>query len=103
MSIAEPMPTAAAPEVKITAAFRRSRAYADHLWARWPRAELWPDNLDLCEAAAYKRVDYSTLWHACQTGRDGRAKLAHQRVGTKYIFRKADLDRYGRVEGRAAA
>lgn len=89
--------------VKLTAQFRRSRAFAALLWTQWPRADQWPDNLNLCEAAAYKRVDYSTLWHACQKGRDGRALLAHQRVGDKYIFRKADLDKFGRVEGREAA
>lgn len=84
-------------------AYRRSAAFAIECWARWPRVEDWPDNLDLCEAAAYKRINYTTLWHACQTGRDGRAALRHQRFGAKRIFRKRDLDAFGEVADRRQA
>ena len=34
------------------------------------------------------------------TGRDGRAKLEHQRFGTSYRFRTRDLDSFDLVKGR---
>lgn len=80
--------------------YKRTAAYADDLWRKWPRTEDWPGSLNLYEAAAYKRVDYKTLWRACQTGRDGKARLAHQRFGTDYRISKAALDRFGLVEQR---
>lgn len=103
MSIAAQIPAASPEPVRLSAKFRRSRAFSEMLWKQWPRAEQWPENLDLCEAAAFLRVDYTTLWQACQKGRDNRARLPHQRVGDKYILRKADLAKFGRVEGRQAA
>lgn len=89
--------------IKLTAVFRRSREYQEMLWRQWPSPEQWPGKLDLCEAAAYLRSDYSSIWEAAQVGKDGRAKLPHQRIGAKYIFNKRDLDAYGRVSGREAA
>lgn len=101
MSLAAcPSPRAAARTGDV---YRRTSAYAAELWAKWPRAEDWPDSLDLCEAAAYKRVNYTTIWQACQIGRDGRATLPHQRFGAKRVFRKRDLDAYGAVKSREAA
>lgn len=73
------------------------------LWAKWPMEEMWPGVLDLYEAAAYKRVNYQTLYKACQTGKDGRSKLAHQRFGTGYRIKRATLDAFGYVPERSVA
>lgn len=80
---------------------RKSREWQDAQWAKWPTAAHWPGSLDLYEAAAYLRCAYITLWRACQTGRDHKARLAHRRLGDGYRIAKADLDRFGRVEARA--
>lgn len=90
------------PSPRQTAKFKRSGAYADLLWQRYPRSERWPGVLDLYEAAAYKRVCYNTLWRACIPGRDGKSRLRHQRFGAAYRIARVDLDRFGLVEGRAA-
>jgi hypothetical protein len=82
---------------------RTSRAFQDSLWAKWPTPAQWPGSLDLYEAAAYKRVAYLTLWRACQKGRDGMARLEHQRLGSIYRVDKAKLDAFGRVKERSAA
>lgn len=87
-----------------TAKAKRSPAYAAALWARWPACDRWPGILDLYEAAAYLRVDYKSIWRACQVGRsDKKAALKHQRIGSIYRIARADLDTFGRVEGRVAA
>lgn len=82
---------------------RRSKAYQLACWAKWPTEAAWPGSLDLYEAAAYKRLDYATLWRACQPGRDNKARLAHQRFGSTYRISKRALDAFGRVEERGAA
>jgi hypothetical protein len=72
----------------------------DVLWRKWPRSEDWPGVLNLYEAAAYRRVSYLTIWRLCQKGRDGRARLAHQRIGSVYRISRAALDRFGLTPGR---
>jgi hypothetical protein len=88
---------------KPAARLKRTAEYADLLWKKWPRAEDWPGSLTIYEAAAYKRVEYKTIWRACKPGRDGKARLSHQRFGTDYRISKAALDRFGLVEQREAA
>lgn len=86
-----------------TAKHKRSAAYAAELWKQWPRKQDWPAVLDLYEAAAYRRVEYKTIWRACRVGKtDGKSALRHQRFGAAYRIDKDDLERFGRVEGRAA-
>ncbi len=83
--------------------FKRTAAFADSLWQKWPAESDWPGVLDLYEAAAFLRVDYKSVWRACKVGRtDKKARLAHQRIGTNYRIRRADLVALGRVEARAA-
>jgi hypothetical protein len=80
---------------------RLTGEYQLSLWARWPRPEDWPGRLDIYEAAAYLRVAYNTVWRACKPGRDGKACLAHQRLGDRTVICKGSLDRWGAVEQRA--
>lgn len=87
----------------MSAAHKQSPAYAAELWAKWPESAQWPGVLDLYEAAAYLRVSYPTLWRACQCGRDGKARLQHQRIGNAYRISRATLDRFGLVPTRQAA
>ena len=82
---------------------RKSAEYQESLWRKWPTSADWPGSLNIYEAAAYKRVGYATIWTACQCGRDGKAKLAHQRFGDRYVLTKAALDAFGAVKERAAA
>lgn len=82
---------------------RKSAEHQDSLWRKWPQPADWPGTLDLYEAAAYCRVAYLTIWRACQTGRDGKARLAHRRFGTVYRVNKSALDRFGMVAERTAA
>lgn len=83
---------------------RMSAAYAEGLWAKWPSPKQWPAVLDLYEAAAYLRVSYNYMWRLCQLGRDGKAQLAHRRIGALYRIARRDLDALGQAfEGRAAA
>jgi excisionase family DNA binding protein len=56
--------------------------------------------MDVYEAAAYLRVSPDTIRRAVVVARDGRARLAHQRLRSVYRFRKADLDAFGAVPGR---
>jgi hypothetical protein len=94
----------AAESSKLAARFKRTAAYADLLWQRWPTEAHWPAVLDLYEAAAFRRVDYKTIWKACKVSRtDGRAQLAHQRFGASYRITKAALQRFGAVQERGAA
>ncbi len=82
---------------------RRSPEFAARCWQRWPQEADWPGVLDLYEAAAFLRVDYKSIWRACQPSRtDGLARLAHQRIGNTYRIHRTDLARLGRVEARAA-
>jgi excisionase family DNA binding protein len=76
---------------------RRSQEY----WKRWQRPDDWPVRLNIVEAAAYLRVSLDTIRRAVRTGRDGRARLAHHRLGTRIVIRRADLDVYGYVQARA--
>lgn len=86
-----------------TAKFKRSRAYADKLWAQWPSREQWPGTLNLYESAAYLRCSYEYLWEACQPDRKKKARLKHQRLGADYRVQRESLDRFGLVEERSAA
>jgi hypothetical protein len=81
-------------------AFKASPEWQEGCWTRWPKEESWPGVLDLYEAAARVRMSPDTLRRAAATGRDGKAKLAHQRFGTSYRFRTRDIDSYGLVTGR---
>jgi excisionase family DNA binding protein len=88
--------TASVPSAKLKA----SAVWQDALWRRWPREEVWPAKMDVYEAAAYLRVSPDTIRRAVIVARDGKAKLAHQRLGSVYRLRKADLDAFGSVPGR---
>ena len=70
-------------------------------WRKWPKPENWPAILDVYEAAAFLRVSHWTLRRATVTGRDGRAKLSHQRIGSVIRFRRSDLEKFGLVKDRA--
>lgn len=90
-------------EAPMTARCKRSSAFAEMLWRKWPRADDWPGVLDLYEAAAFLRVDYKSIWRACKVAKsDGKARLRHQRIGNSYRLDKADVAGFGRVEARAA-
>jgi len=78
----------------------KSEAWQDSLWAKWRTPLDWPGVLSLYEAAAYKRVSYSTLWRACQPGADGKAELGHQKFGTSYRVFKSEMDAYRAVSRR---
>lgn len=82
---------------------KTTRAWQVELWAIWPTDEQWPGVLDLYEAAAFKRVHPDTLRRQCVTDRQGRAKLKHQRIGSAFRIRKADLQNLGIVQDRSAA
>ncbi len=56
--------------------------------------------MDVYEAAAYLRVSPDTIRRAVRVARDGKAQLAHQRLGSIYRIRKIDLDAYGVIPGR---
>jgi hypothetical protein len=97
-------PVVELPEQELTAKFKRSTRFADYLWRKWAGENDWPGVLDLYEAAAFLRVDYKSIWRACQVGRsDHKARLRHQRIGSAYRIRRDDLVTLGRVEARAAA
>jgi excisionase family DNA binding protein len=88
-------------ETHCTAAKMKSTAEWQHgLWTRWPREDCWPAKMDVYEAAAYLRVSPDTIRRAVTVARDGKARLAHQRLGAIYRIRKIDLDAYGVVPGR---
>ena len=82
------------------AKLKATAAWQEGLWRRWPSEECWPAKMDVYEAAAYLRVSPDTIRRAVVVARDGKARLAHQRLGSVYRFRKADLDEYGAVPGR---
>lgn len=92
--------TASAKSPKATNREKSSPEWQDELWRRWPREEDWPARLDVYEAAAYLRLSPDTIRRALVQARDGRAKLAHQRIGSIYRIRRVDLDTFGKVEAR---
>lgn len=83
------------------AKIKASEAWQNRLWQNWPREECWPAKMDIYEAAAYLRVSPDTIRRAVIVARDGKARLAHQRLGAIYRIRKIDLDTFGVVPGRA--
>jgi len=86
----------------VTAAKTKSTAeWQDSIWQRWPREECWPAKMDIYEAAAYLRISPDTIRRAVIVARDGKAGLAHQRLGSIYRIRKIDLDAFGVVPGRS--
>lgn len=86
----------------VTAAKTKSTAeWQDSIWQRWPREECWPAKMDIYEAAAYLRISPDTIRRAVIVARDGKARLAHQRLGSIYRIRKIDLDAFGVVPGRS--
>jgi len=82
------------------AKIKASSAWQERLWQNWPREECWPAKMDIYEAAAYLRVSPDTVRRAVVVARDGKARLAHQRLGSIYRIRKIDLDTFGVVPGR---
>ena len=82
------------------AKLKASTEWQTALWRRWPRDECWPAEMDVYEAAAYLRVSPDTIRRALVVARDGRARLAHQRLGSIYRIRKSDLDMFGVIPGR---
>ena len=84
------------------AQIKASSEWQDGLWQRWPREGFWPAKMDIYEAAAYLRVSPDTIRRAVTVARDGRARLAHQRLGSIYRIRKTDLDNLGAIAARAA-
>lgn len=85
---------------KTAHAYKSSAEWQEQCWVRWRTDDDWPFKLDVYEAAAYLRVSSDSIRRAMVTGRDGRAKLSHQRVGSVYRIRRGDLDNFGRVEAR---
>jgi len=85
-----------------TAKIKATEAWQQTAWERWPREECWPAKMDVYEAAAYLRVSPDTVRRAVVVARDGKARLAHQRLGSIYRIRKVDLDSFGVIPGRAA-
>lgn len=83
-----------------TAREKSSSAWQDEQWRRWPNEDNWPARLDVYEAAAYLRLSPDTIRRALVPARDGKAKLAHQRIGSIYRIRRVDLDTFGKVEAR---
>lgn len=79
---------------------KMSTAWHDWTWRQWTRTGV-PKLLNAYEAAAYLRVNYHTITRACRKGKDGRARLQHQRLGSAYRIQAADLNRFGLVEQRA--
>jgi excisionase family DNA binding protein len=84
------------------AKIKASQDWQDQLWKNWPPEECWPAKMDIYEAAAYLRVSPDTIRRAVIVARDGKARLAHQRLGSIYRIRKIDLDTFGVVAGRTA-
>lgn len=93
-------PTHTSAPARTQAQLKASEAWQSELWVRWPREECWPAKLDIYEAAAYLRVSPDTIRRAVIVARDGRARLAHQRLGAVYRIRKSDLDTFGAIQGR---
>ena len=90
----------ASPAKRTAHQIKSSREWQAALWHRWPSLDAWPETLDVYEAAALLRVHPDTLRRAMVTGRDGRARLAHSRLGAVIRLRKSEVLRFGRVEGR---
>ena len=80
--------------------WKSSRAFQDLLWRKWPAETDWPGKLDVYEAAAYCRVSPDLIRDSLTLGRDGKARLPHNRLGGIYRIRKVDLDCFGQVLGR---
>lgn len=83
-----------------SAKIKSSAEWQECQWARWPNEGAWPARLDIYEAAAYLRVSPHTIRRFLAVARDGKARLAHQRVGAVYRIRRVDLDAIGSVTGR---
>jgi hypothetical protein len=81
-------------------AFKSSSEWQYGCWKRWPKEDAWPGILDLYEAAARVRMSPDSLRRAAATGRDGRAKLAHQRIGMSYRFSLRDIVNFGLIHAR---
>ncbi len=80
--------------------FKSSDEFQDECWSRWPTDAAWPRVVDVYEAAARLRTSPSSIRREATIGRDGKAKLAHQRLGATYRFRLQDIDNYGLVQAR---
>lgn len=80
--------------------YKTSEAWQQAQWRQRPRCEDWPDRMDVYLAAAYLQMSYYTIRKLCVRDRTGHAVLSHQRIGSSYRFRRADLDRLGAVAGR---
>lgn len=84
-------------------AYRSSDEFRDACWSRWPTDAAWPRVLDVYEAAARLRTSPDSIRREATIGRDGKAKLAHQRIRAAYRFRLQDIDNYGQVQARLPA
>ena len=82
---------------------KSSEAWQLAQWQRWPTEGLWPGVMDIYLAAAFCGVCPRTIQRVCVPDREGRAALAHQRFGAKYIIRKGALLAFGRVKSREEA
>lgn len=89
------------PAKQQTAAqIQSSEEWQESLWKKWPTEDSWPANLSVYEAAAFMRIHPDSIRGALVVGRDGKARLAHQKWGAIFRIRRADLSAFGRVETR---
>ena len=98
----ESLPANAEPLRGWTHALKLTAAWQEAQWRARPRPEDWPAVMDLYLSAAYLSVSYATVRKHCVKDRAGKAALRHQRIGSNYRIRRADLDRLGAVESRQA-
>lgn len=79
---------------------KSSKDWQESMWRQWKESGCWPAILDVYEAAAYLRVSPDTIRRALVCGRDGRARLAHHRIGSVHRIRRTDIDVFGKVDRR---
>lgn len=86
-------------ERKLTAAqIQSSDAWQDEQWQKWPSIDNWPWSLTVYEAAAILRVSPEKIRSSIKICRDGKAKLAHRRVGVTIRIQRSSLLDFGVVQ-----